>query len=500
MSVQPGDARRAWTWATRAAYLAMGLLFVAFIYHAAPYFTIDRDQSQNIGIARSIADDFCYCSMSTPPIVFPTEESSNGPLEYVGAFFFAVTRDNEDVAREGTATVAAAVLMIALFVLEPWLVVVAFVLFFIWPTVQNLSEMFFGEMWAIALSILGFALLTKMDLAADPRALFRNGRFLAACACFGLAMESKLVAAPSIVLIVFALAYGRGAAPKPGSLLTKLGRAALVTAAATAGALVVLFVSIAFSVAHSTHLTHLHKMLQTPAEFIWDMIGQGTNKSDPDLLGHIGRRIADFPVPLVLFAPLLAAVVSALANWTYLPFIAVTFVTWMKIGDNPDHIAIAFYLLIVMGAFEAPKLVRGLAARLGIPVVSAEAVGLVAALALLWRLWPVSFPASIPSGPLPNQRYAFTGLGAYYYSAKLVDVIRRQRYVEINGFWGFPDISVRENFHFYNRFEPESRVLPKDQVALLFDDSFVQHPGVSKQDDCLDIIYEEGPIVLCHPR
>ncbi len=485
----------------RTVFLFVGLMLVALVYHNSWYFPLDTDQAQNLELGRSLADHFCYCTMSAPPIVFPAAESSNGPLEYVGGFFFKISHDNADVARVGAETVAAVILVVGLYAFEPWLVVVAFVLFFIWRMVTNLSVEFYGEIWAIGFATLGLAFLKRMEFTSGPLQLLRNKRFLAACVCFGFAMESKLVAAATITTLVFAVAYGRQTSRGFSEILLRLTRAIIASAMFTIGGFIVLFVSIAFSVAHSTHPLDVRAVFQTPMDFFSNMLLQGTSKSDPVLFGHLVARINGFIYPSFLVLPLLAAIVLVYANWAYVPLLAISLLTWLKIGEDEKHIVIAFYLIIVMGALEAQGLVRRFADRRGINLPTANALAGAVGLVIVCCIgaWPWVLIA-VDSGPPPNQQFMDTTAGALFYSPKLIDMIRQQTYVATSGFWNFPDLMVRTDLHFYDRTDPRTTQLPKGKVALLFDEGNRASPITSVKENCGSIIYKEGSLVLCHVR
>jgi hypothetical protein len=498
-----GRARVPWNRLAAGFFALIGLLLVLTINRDAAYQLIDSDEGYNLGIAYSLGTDFCYCTWTAPSRIFPAEGSTNGPALYAAAFFFA-TAHNPDAAVRGSATIAAVLLVVALFVLEPWLIVIAMILYHAWPAVHNLSVSFFGEMWAIAFAILGIALFRRIAVPADLRRLIFSKSFLGSCLCFACAMESKLLASATVITTVFALAYERGSGPAFGlpAWPARLVRSVAFWAMSMAGALAVLFLLVAFSVAHSTHHPFdVAGIYQAFHDWVMNMFAQGS-ASASNLLGDFTTRIAHFSRPSFLIFPLIAALILLCVNWTYVFFITIAIAMWVKVGANEDHIAIAFYVLTVLGALESRTLVQRVAQRLRQPLWPAETVLAAAGLVLTFMfIIPLSALADWPTQPIPTfdeRRYIATGHGAYHYSQQLVDAIRRQQYVAVSGWWDFPSMYLREHLHFYDRTWPGTTLLPKDRVALLFDSSNAVFPITSIKENCGSIIYQEATMVLCH--
>ena len=487
-------------WATlgRAFCLAVGLSLVATVNHFADYPHIAFNDAWNLEIAQSLSSDFCYCKTYSPRRVFPAEESSNGPLQYVGAFFFKVGNNNPDIAMTGTATVGTLLIVVALFILEPWLVILAAILFLAWPAFDNLSFLFLGEIWAIGFALLGIGLLRRTALPGNLLKLLWTSNFILACVCFGLAMESKFLSIGAIAPIVFALAYQKLARPGLWPTVLNLIRAAVVSAMTTLGGLVVLVLAIAFSVAHSTRSFDVHAMTQASVAFMSFMLSTGQIQSEALTLANLLDRIAHFSSALVVVFFFVSSAVLIYRNWTYLVPVAVVLAMWLKVGADENHIVIAFYLIIVLGALESEALVRRLATERGLSVANVNAVLAALVLIVIWRTIPT--PIHIFRITPEDRHTVATSLGAYHYTPMLAKMLRGQKYVATSGWWEFPELSIREGLRFYDRTSPSTALLPKDQVALLFDKGNKLSPITSVESNCGRIIYEEGPMVLCHAR
>lgn len=506
-----GDAAvgPAWRWARLVTYgvsIVVGLTLVLAVNRYAAYPHIDFNAAYNLQIAQSIGNDFCYCTTYSPKTIFGLS-SANGAIQYVGAFFFAVTHNDPDVAVRGTATVGTLLLVLALLALEPWLVVVGAILFFAWPTEFSLSLGFFGEIWGLAFAIFGIAVLRRMKMPAEMPALLRSRGFILACVCFGIAMEGKLLIVAAFGPIVFAIAYAKIVQPsyREWPQFLNVVRAALVATVSAIAGFAVLYLLVAFSVVHSTHnLFDTGAINQAYNGYVGFMFAQGAGQSEPDLIGHISSRIAHFGSPMVLWLFFAAALVLLYANWTYALFIALSLLMWLKLGDNEYHVVMSFYLTIVMGALEAQALLRRFALGRGLSVVkidaAAAALALIVVLSFLSRVHFAGAAMANDSPPLSadGRRIVDTSSGAYNYTAKLVKAIKAQRYIATSGWWQFPELSLREHLYFYDRTAPSTVLLPKDQVALLIDKTNVSAPVTSIRENCGSIIYAEGPIVLCH--
>ena len=458
---------------------------------------ITSDEAYNMQIATSIGTRFCYCTRYRPERVFPSEESTNGLLQYVGGALFAITH-SLDRTKAGTTAAAMLVLGAALLALDPWLVFVGAFLLFEWYGVVYISINFLGESWAIAFSLLGIAALRRCDFSAPLRKTISSRAFLAAILCFAVASESKLLATLVVIPVTWAIAYRY--AGTAASVL-RLARASIVTACAGLGTALFMLLFVGFSVIHSTRTVNPAAVWQTFAGYILNMIGQGQGQARPFDFAHVGAIISSFDNPAIIALFAVSAAVLLYADWAYVFFVLVTLAWWLHYGIDERHLIIAIYMTIVLAAFESRPLIERLSSKSGVRSGTLSLAAAAGAAALVFAVTLVSHGTFYAPGkiqPFPNRKQVvLTSQGRFHYSPALVRMLRRQRYVVTSGWFQFSELSLREHLEFYDRMSPANADLPRDRVALLFDTGITNWPLTSVKGNCARILYAEGPLVLC---
>lgn len=461
---------------------------------------INFDEAYNLQIAKSIGTSFCYCTRYRPERVFPVEESTNGIVQYVGGAFFAFTQ-SPDVAKTGTVAAAMLVLGAVLLLLDPWLVLLTALLFFVWYVLVYVSINVFGEPWAIAFSLLGIFLLRKCDLTAALRTLLTSRAFLAAVACFGIAAESKLLAALVIVPVAWAITVQRGGGK---TYAVRASRATCITAAVGAGTALMLLLLVAFSVIHSMRTIDVGAIWQIFSGFISNMAAQGQGQAQSFDAAHVAQILSRFDSPIVLALLVLSTAVLLYVNWAYLFFVLVTLTWWLHYGANERHAVISLFVMIILAGLEGHALIERVSSerRTSSVKLALGACGLLAAVALAVGLAShATFDAPGAIKPIPNREDVVqTAEGRYHYSERLVNMLRHERYVVASGWGQFPEITLREHLEFYDRMSPANAALPRSQVVLLFDKGNTNFPLTSIRGNCERVLYTEGPIILCAVR
>lgn len=488
-------------------YALMALVIVVAVAHYAAYLHIDHDEADGLLIAQSIGAHFCYCGNYIPVAVFPVAESTNGIPQYVAGIFFALTQ-SPDVAVIGTATIGALLLVIGLLAYEPWLVLATGLLLYSWLTLFVTSITFSGEIWAIALTLLGLVALSKSIASSDTLHGICSKAFFWACLSFGLAIEAKLITALTLIPLVFATthqALKQNAATKAPSLPTLI-RATVVTAISTIASLMIMAISISFSVAHSTgHWLDVGSMAGHVSGFISNMIYQGQVQGSHAFISW--DQVVNFSSRTVVVLFFTGAAVLIMADWTYVFLVAITMILWLHYGAVERHMLIAMYFVIVLAARDAYTRLTVFAIAHGIPKPLAgvcTACSMLFLVAILNNFFGATF-YGIPLAQAAESGYNHanvveTSVGIYAYSPRLIKAIRQQRYVATSGFWHFPAMALREHLRFYDRVAPSNAELPRRQVALLFDKGNTNWPVTTVQGNCGKIIDEDGPLVLCHAK
>ncbi|MDE2481730.1 MAG: hypothetical protein KGN02_06035 [bacterium] len=479
--------------------LVAALVLVFSIAQIVAHRPINGDEAYNMQIAKSLATDFCYCTRYHPIRVFPVEESSNGVMQYVAATFFA-TLKRPDLVKLGTVIAAMLLLCAAVFALDAWLVLLTAALFVLWPVFTYVAVSVYGEMWAAAFVVLGVVALRRCDLAAPLALLVRSRAMLLAILCFGLAIESKLIAVIAVLPIVWAELYGRlDALPTRN----RIARATAVTAAVGGGTFAVLFSLIAFSVLHSTRSFSIGTAATTFVGFIGDMILQGRGQAAPLLSGAVTffQTFTSAGV-LVLIAAAFALLIYV--NRGYVLFAAVTLAWCLHYGGNERHDFISLFVALMLAGEAAHRLlVRESRAR---TIAFARLASLTSAVLVLVVVGIALLARDTVDAPAAVQRFAHVHRliqvadGRYHYTPALVAALRRYRYVATSGWWQFPELSLRENLEFYDRTNPANADLPRDQVVLFIDRENHLAPSTTVQANCGPIVYTEGPLVICKPN
>lgn len=485
-----------------SAFAAIGaLLIVASTYYAYDVPT-DFNQAYNFQITEAIAKSFCYCTRYHPTVVFPSASSTNGILYYVGAAFYAMT-GSMDTSVLGVVAVGTALLVIALFCLAPWLILVAALLFVIWPTQDATFLSFLGELWALGFALLGIWLLRAVEVRSGWLALFRSNQFRLAVLCFGLSMESKLIAVAATGTIPLAIFYEKFALdtrsrPTLSAVLRTLGAGA----ACFAGSAICLFLVVSFSVAHSLRAPFaVGQMAQAVASFVGDMfVGHGAALVQAhDSLGGFASGISQIPIAVILLV-VAAAVALLYENPGYVVFIVTTLgLCGTLLAIDPRYTVIPFDLIVYLGAMAAYKL------RLRVSIIPAAfAVALAVTVLTRTPFYGTLLARGASTGLNLSTNAVDTAAGPYahpyVYSQELVRDLRQHRYVLTSGWWQMPEISSRYGLTFYDRMAIENAGLWNQDSVLLFDRYNHDWPETSRAANCGFVIDVDGPLVLCRPR
>lgn len=497
-------------------FAAIGIWLVAAAHHYAAEMPFEFNEAYNFQIVRSLTSSFCYCTVFQPTIVFPIGGSTNGLVYYVGALFFAATHHDVSATIVGTATVGMAFLLASLWVLEPWLVGVAALLLLSWRQQDASFLLFQGEIWAVAFTVLGVVSLRRIGRQPSLASVLRSKEFILAALCFGLAMESKLVAIAATAPIPFAIFYRKFADWGEGGS----ARRALALATAACGAcffasLLALLLLIEFSVLHSVrNPAGVSQGVRTFAGFIVDMFvghGQLAVQASDSTNGLIAAIAA---LPLSVLVLLLVALIAMLwENPGYVPFALATLALCATLLPADQRYAvISFDLTILLGALAVKNLLVRLARRMHWRVVFVNAGAAALAVVVVFacnnatraRFFGDTLDARAAAGLTLASNTVDLSVGPYrspyIYSPKLVEALENERYVLASSWWQMPEISSRYGLVLYDRMALVNAHLWARQPALLFDTYNRGWPITSRGANCATTIFVDGPIVLCRMR
>ncbi|HET9030607.1 MAG TPA: hypothetical protein VFN49_10535, partial [Candidatus Aquilonibacter sp.] len=307
--------------------------------------------------------------------------------------------------------------------------------------------------------------------------------------CFGVAVESKLIAILTLPLAWPVFFAEQHDSPMPERAWYATSRSAVVFA----GTVLVLFALNAFSVIHSMRSVDALAIWRTFSGFIGSMVGQGQ--------GHAGQGIPALDTPLIAVLFAMACVLLLVANVGYAFFVAATLVWWMYFGASERHLVVPFFVLMMMAGVEArglvERVVKRRSDRLAAPALLAPVL---AAVAVVF-MFSAGGVYGVRLRRFPDRAHVLsTSNGHWIYSRKLVSVLRTYPYVLTSGWWQFPELSLRENMEFYDRTSPANANLPRQGAVLFFDRGNTLSPFTSVRANCARVLYTEGPLVVCAPK
>lgn len=460
--------------AVASLLIALVTLNVFFEAYGQP---LGFDDAFNLQPAKSLAERFIYQSTYYPRHIYDYRITTNGPIQYVAALGLGLFGERAGLA--ATVALLTAFAMWASLTYSARAFAAALVLFVAYPTFNQLSCTFFGEITALGLLLLGMHFTRKLASSDDPGERLRAQR--ASGIAYGLAISTKLVVGVFVPFMLIGLLLPAGPFNRARTLT------ALRAALAAYGVALLVFAGLFYaSVAHSQ--VALVATGRDSADFLVD---------NPGLLRFVkyhfwqhaavtsGNMLSprSYSAPWVL--PLLFASMALLAvrSRGWIPLVAFTLFLIVQGHLHERRLFFAVVPILLIAADLVLRDIRAGDLRHSVRRRAAPAHVLGFALAAGW-LWILgSVGAQGVSASLGSVR--FERLRTQLLQAGTTDnrfVIRRE-WVEVaeairsqelpiitSGWFQFPGLQLRSRRSFYDRTAPEVAALLRDRpVLLLFD-------------------------------
>lgn len=478
------------------------LIAIATCWFVA-YLTLGQDlgldAARFLGVARSIGTTFSYEQLNFPATVFDPNITIGGPMMYIAGAAFALTHNIEAAFVAGTVS-GTLVVLVGLALMRRSFVVLPAVFLLIWPFYYVVSTTFYGEIWSAGALLIGLWAMEQIQAPLTPRGLINDRRIWLACICFGVAVASKLLIGFAVFAVVFAVVYDQQAARGWNAIARNALRALVtdVTVCAASGA--VFFVGVAFAVI--TTVRSVAGVADVPTAFVHYLGLNFGDAASTYASSGLAAEVSSFSSHPVLLLAGLAAVILLATRPSYALLVIITGGLWLVDDVSERRLVPMFLIILALGLREALRLAGSVAAELQWPAMGAQSL-LVAVVIAFVLLADHGVAPALPA-PDPQQKYAVDlvdgRFAEYHYAPRLVSVLRGHPYVLTDGWWRLPEITDFWGQEFYDRMAPENAHLWDEDAVLLFDRDNTSWPPTTVAENCGQIIYTDGPLVVCRPR
>lgn len=479
-------------------FVGMNVFFVAYVQ------PIGFDDSFNLQIAKSLANNFIYQSTYYPRYIYDYRITTNGIIQYLAAFDIKLFGDRLGLAF--TLTLIA-VSSLAACLRYSWKAFVASVVLLIsYPSFSILMTVFFGEIATLGFLMLG-AHFTRRQAESSELSSGNPLNIGGSVICYGLAISTKLIAAVALPFILFGLFYTSRHFER-----NLFYSAMKKTVSIYILSIIVLILLFYISLLHSQFFLEvpgqnsLNVFVSTPGllRFIEHHFWQ-QSVATSDMLGF-----SAFSVPwlLPLFLASLILLIHSSRGW--IPFAIIAVILLAKSGMNERRL----FLFIVPGLLFAAdyifiktnKFIKGnekiyilifknASSILALSIwIGALGMGLYSTSFSLFKP-KLSFIKDISVTSLMNKdSFVIRKPGI-----DVVKVIKEENSpVLTSGWWQFPDLQIFSDISFYDRMDVNvEKYLKGSPLLLLFDPTNKSWPETSTQL-CSRVVIETPEHVLCY--
>lgn len=489
-------------WLRLLAYVVIGVVAinVFFVSYIQP---LSFDDSYNLQIAKSLANNFVYQSSYFPRYIYDHRITTNGAMQYLGALNLKVFGDRIGLGL--TLSIVVVFMLGSCLKYSVKTFSAAIVLLVSYPLFNELIATFLGEICALGFLLLG-AHFTRKKLLTTEASSYRNIDLFEAMS-YGLAISTKLVLVVILPFILIGL-YCSAKRLEPKALI----EAVLWTTVTYLWSVLVFVAFFYFSCLHSQ--VSLILFGRDASEFIvsepgfWRFVKhhfwqQGALSNENMLNFHSYSRV------WVLFLLIASAVLLVRVSIGWIPFVLLTLLM-LAFGHMHERrlflvIAPAFLLSVdrIFANFGEAKFspFRLSSFARFVPDIS---------VLIIWCYVLISgLHAGMPSS-LMASRFDATKDKLFQWRANENSFVLRAQSMEVlktlqqdttpvvtSGWWQYPDLQLVLGRSFYDRMDSGVAVYLKQTPALLlFDPTNKSWPETSIEM-CSEVLVSKPGIVLC---
>lgn len=489
------------------------LLFSVIIGAASWMTPIEYDGAYNFQVAQSLQKKFTYQTRYVPSKVYDDRVTTNGPIQYFMAVMIGIF--DLDLGRSIALGTIAGLAAVIFFLYSQQSFYLYCLLLLLWPSFAWTHINFWGELFAIAMTMAaliaweGWFSEVMIHAPSQGRVLFklcRSPYFLLSGLFLGMAISTKLMAAPASLLLLFCLViYKLREKPKSGLRAHDVHLWLLLFILPCSIALVIFGIQFSVSILHSGgHLGTIWPTLKLFIESHFQQAEVAASRLDASRWQPKAESLPSLIVLLALLIYLLRRHVIFL-----LPGIAIAALLFA--GQFKLRRIMTLMLPVMLLAakeIQASNPVINKSARPAFPDWPLVGVGVILIVGAFFSNQPVPLLKIISQfhckGAQPNQLfYPGKATKDNLYDPNLIPKIEAlPGRIFTSGWYQFPEISLRTQTVFYDRFASEnfSLLLPNSSPCFLLFDSEGPRDNTTEQDLCGEILHRRGSLILCQYR
>ena len=483
------------------------LLIIFLVYFAAisasTWMTpIDFDGAMHFQVAESLRDNFTYKSRYEPSTVYYPKITTNGPLQYFMAAMISLfgLDKGRSLALGTVAGMAAGIVF-----LYSWRSFILYSLLIVfWPMFFAVHTLFLGEVFAISMMMAGFMnwerwsqevyrtkpIINNWKIILSSPSLLYSGLFL------GIAISTKLFAAPAILLLLFCIAIDQHIR-LPGR---NYHTVAIIIAIPYLLSVVIFIFQLCIATLHSgVDITTSFAILK---KFVESHMMQSR---------IISLRNVNYILALrdqwVIVIAYLAISLFMLRNHTVMTltvFASVVLTLWFNLNQRRIMPLTVPVMLISMKISYKKPLDNDIDNN---NIINRYCLIAVVAIILMLgdvlSLTPITIINKLLNFSLKGASHNVARIsrqpGDRVYNKTLLPLLKSlDGPVFTSGWWQYPEIALRTGMIFYDRFSPANKrlLLNANRSFLLFS-SKNQEDRLTERNLCGNILYRDGSLVLC---
>ncbi len=493
--------------------MGLSLIFLMFslLIGAATWMTpIEYDGAYNFQVAQSLQENFSYQPRYIPTKIYDARVTTNGPLQYFMAGMIRVF--GLDLGRSITLGTIAGLMAVIIFIYSRQSFFLYCLLLLFWPNFVWAHINFWGEVFSITMTMAGFIAWErwssdiKVHKSLQDPALHNPSKthylWLSGLA-FGVAIATKFMAAPAILLLLFCLVvYTLRDKPWPKDSIGIAHLWMVLFLIPYCIALIVFSLQLSASIIHSGG--HLATIWPTLKLFIISHFQQAEYaattleptrwrpqvESIPSLIVLLGMLLLLFRRHIVFLLPAIAIAGLLLAGHFNIRRIMTLMLPIMLLAAKEVHVYCPatrkwhtpFYTLL--------------------PIIGSGLILIIGSI-LCHRPPPLVKIISnfTHEGARTNQSF-YPGKSRKDYNISLIPTIEAlPGRIFTSGWYQFPEISLRTKTIFYDRFATENtQLLHGGEASFFLFDSAGPKDKTTEHDLCGKVLYRHDSLILCQDR